>query len=311
MVLGTPATWLIAEVLVSILFIYCIVHASKQEHGILKILELCGFIFYSAIFENIGVYTQIYDYNLNRIMLIGKVPIEVLMVEGIIFYASLQLVNKLHIPSWGKPFAVGFLSSFQDMSLDPSAVFDLHKLDGVMSGQWNWTFRYDGTFFGIPFFNFSGWMYLMAYYVLAIQVGMWLYKKYKKEWIGYVYPFVGGLAAAILLVSPITQFLLFVNPFFPMYTRGAEMAILAVNYLVGLGILLRFMKVDQPFELKSPIFIIPLVLHLFDLAIAFALQLQIAYVPVVTVSLLHMAFLAFVYARGKALRNTAAVRAAA
>jgi uncharacterized membrane protein len=138
---------------------------------------------------------------------------------------------------------VGFLASFQDMSLDPSAVFDLHKFDGVMPGQWNWTFRYAGSFFGSPVFNFSGWMYLMVYYVIAIQVGMCLYKKYKKEWIGYLYPFWGGLIGVVLFVSPITQFLLFGMPFFPIYTRGAEIVLLIVNSLIGLFVLLRYQKI--------------------------------------------------------------------
>jgi uncharacterized membrane protein len=301
MIFGTPITWFIVEIIAAILFLVCIVHASRQAHGIHRILELLGFVFYAAIFENIGVFTQIYDYNLNRVMLIGKVPIEILLIEAVIFYASFQLVTKIHIPDWGKPFVVGFLSSFQDMSLDPAAVFDLHRLDGALSGQWNWTSRYDGAFFGIPFFNFSGWMYLMAYYTAAILVGRWLYARYKKEIIGYLCPFVGGLVGVVLLVSPLTQFLLFVMPFFPIYTRGAEIAILAANFAVGLGILLRYQKIDSPVDLKVdyPIFIIPLILHGFDIILVFALQLEAAYIPVVAVSLVHMGYLGFVYLKGR------------
>lgn len=311
MAFDTPITWLVAEILVSILFVVCIIHASKQEHGTIKVLELFGFIFYSAIFENIGVYFQAYDYNLHRIMLIGKVPIEVLMVEAVIFYATLQLARKLHIPGWGMPFVVGFLASFQDMSLDPAAVFDLHLLDGVMSGQWNWTFRYAGSFVGIPFYNFSGWMYLMAYYVLAIQVGWWLYMKYQKEWVGYLYPFVGGLLGVALLVSPITRFLLFVNPFFSMYTQGAELTILVINYLLGLGILLRYQKVNQSFDLKRdyPIFVVPLVLHLYDILLVFALNLQVAYLPVLLVSAIHLGYLLYLYLKGKKLAVVSPSRA--
>jgi hypothetical protein len=304
MIFGTPVTWFIVEIIAAVLFLVCIVHASRQEHGILRILELLGFVFYSAIFENIGVFTHIYDYNLNRVMLIGKVPIEILLIEAVIFYASFQLVAKLRIPNWAKPFAVGFLSSFQDMSLDPSAVFDLHLLDGILSGQWNWTPRYEGAFFGIPFFNFSGWMYLMAYYSAAVLVGRWLYAKYKKEAIGYLYPFVGGLLGVVLLVSPLTQFLLFGMPFFPIYTRGAEIALLAVNFAIGLGLLLRYQKLDSPFDLKAdyPIFVIPLILHVVDLVLAFALKLEAAYIPVVAVSLIHMGYLAFVYLKGRKVR---------
>ena len=305
MIFGTPVTWLLAEFLAIVLFVICMIHDSRQEHGTIKVLELIGFLFYSAIFENIGVYTQIYDYNLHRIMLIGKVPLEILMIEAVIFYAGLRLVDYLHIPNWGKPFVVGFLASLQDMTLDPSGVFDLHSLDGVMSGQWNWASHYDGTFFGIPYFNFSGWMYLMVYYVIAIQVGMWLYKKYKKEIIGYLYPFVGGLVGVILLVSPITQFLLFGSPFFPFYTKGAEIALLVFNYSLGLFILLRYSRIDRPFSFKRDglVFFIPMALHLYDIVIAFALKIEIAYIPVLLVSAIHIAYFFYVYIKGKRLGN--------
>jgi hypothetical protein len=143
----------------------------------------------------------------------------------------------------------------------------------------------------------------MAYYVIAIQVGMWLYKKYKKEWIGYLYPFVGGLAGVVLLVSPITQFLLFGSPFFAFYTRGAEMALLAFNYFLGLFILLRYQKIDHPFDFKRDgvVFIVPIVLHVYDIAITFALNIQIAYLPVLVVSAIHIGYFLYIYLNGKRL----------
>lgn len=307
MVLGTPLTWLIVEILAFVLFVMCVIHASKHEHGIIKVLELLGFIVYAGIYENIGVYMHIYDYNLHRIMLIGKVPLEILMLEAVIFYVAFQLAERLHIPRWGLPFVVGFLSSIQDMTVDPSAVFDRYLLDGTLSGQWNWTPRYEGAFFGIPFFNFSGWMWMMVYYAFAIQIGAWLYKKYKRDLIGYLYPFVGALLAVLLLVSPITTFFLFGAPFFPFYTRGAEIVLLVVNFTIGLFILLRTAKIDRPFDLKKDgiLFYIPLGLHLFDIVIAFALQIEIAYVPVIVVSLIHIAYLAYLFAKGKRARPLA------
>ena len=315
MIFGTPVTWLIAEIIALVLFILCIIDASRQEHGTIKVLILIGFIIYSAIFENVGVYGKIYDYDLHRIMLIGKVPLEILMTEAVIFWASLRLVEHLHIPAWAKPFAVGFLSSFQDMSLDPSAIFDRHLFAGVQSGQWNWAPHYSGTFFGIPFFNFSGWMFLMVYYVAAIELGMWLYKKYQREWIGTATPFLGILAALVFLVSPITTFFLYGMPFFPQYTRAAEIVLLVVNYAVGLGLLLKYMKIDGPFDLRrdAPIFWVPLILHLFDLVIAFALRLQTAYLPVTVVSVLHLGFLVYVILKGKraGLKSTGARTSAA
>jgi hypothetical protein len=302
MILGSPITWFIVELLAVVLFILCIIHASKQENALIKILEMFGFIVYSAIYENIGVFTRMYDYNPHRIMMIGKVPIEILLIEAVIFYAALRLSEYLHIPAWGKALVVGFLASVQDMTIDPSAAFDLHSFNGVMSGQWNWTPRYAGTFFGIPFFNFSGWMYMIAFYVIAIQVGMWLFKKYKKEMIGYLYPFLSAFVALGLLVS-IARFFLFGYPFFPLFTRGAEIALFVFNYFVGLFILLRTQKIDRPFDFKrnGSILVVPIALHVYDIVVAFALKIQIAYIPVVVVSLIHVAYLLYVVYRSKRL----------
>jgi uncharacterized membrane protein len=304
MVFGTPISWFIAEILSMILFILCIVHAARQEHGIIRILESFGFLIYSAIYENIGVYTTMYNYDLHRIMMIGKVPVEILLIEAVTLYACITLADKLHIPAWGKPFVVGFLTSIQDMTLDPASVYDRHLFNGVLSGQWNWQLHYSGTFFGIPFFNFSGWLYMMGYYVLVIELGKWWLKKSKKEIVGYIYPILSTIAALLLLVSPVTRFALFGMPFYAMYTRGAELVLLIVNYAVSLFILIRYLKIDQPFDFKRdfPVFVIPIALHGFDILVTLVLQLKEALIPVCLVSLVHIAFLIFVYLRGKRVK---------
>lgn len=301
MIFGTPVTWFVAELLSVVLFILCIVHASKREHGIVRILELFGFLIYSAIYENIGVYTGMYNYDLHRIMMIGKVPLEILLIECAVLYVCLTLADRLHIPAWGKPFVVGVLTSIQDMTLDPAAAFDRHLFNGSLSGQWNWQLHYAGTFFGIPFFNFSGWLYMMAYYVLIIELGEWWFRKAKNAAVGYIYPFLSTFAALLLLVSPITRFTLFAMPFFTMYTRIAELVLMIINFAVSLLFLVRFMKIDRAFDLlkDGPIFIVPFALHLYDVVVTLVLKIQAAYVPVIVVSLLHVGFLLFIYFKGK------------
>jgi uncharacterized membrane protein len=302
MLLGTPITWLIAEILVLSLFIVCIVHASRQEQGIIKILELFGFIIYAAIFENIGVSMKFYDYDLHRMMLIGKVPLEVLMIETVIFYVGLRLAEYLRIPGWGKPIVVGFLSSVQDMTVDPTAIQDVHLFNGVMSGQWNWAFRYAGSFFGIPFYNFTGWVYIMAMYAITIQVGMGLYKKYKQELVGYLYPFV-GIPAALGLQTIFMGFLMWGAPFFPWFNRTVELTMLSITYAIGLFVLVRYHKIEKPFDFKKdgPVFFVPIVLHAFDIIVALVLGLEQAYIPVFAVSAIHIGFLLYVYLKGKKL----------
>ena len=293
MIFGTPLTWFLAEILSVVLFVVCLIHASKQKDAVLRILELVAFLLYSGIFENIGVYAKIYDYDLHRIMLVGKVPAGILLFEAVIFYVGLRLTEFLDIPNWGKPFVVGFLASLQDMTMDPAAVFDLHSFNGVISGQWNWTPHYAGGFFNIPYFNFTGWMSMMVYYTAFILIGECLYKKNQQPFVGYIYPFAAALLSVILMVSPLNQLVLFGAPLVPLYTKNVELVLLVINFSIACLILLKCQKPTRAFNFwrDGIVIAIPFVLHLYDIMVAFALRIEVAYVPVVLVSAIHLLYL--------------------
>ncbi len=330
MIFGSPISWVITELLSLGVFFTVLVHASKQTNSGLKTLELFGFIIAAAIFENVGVnFGHNYSYDLRRFMMIGKVPLEILLLEASIWYAAFALVERLALPAWARPFAVGLFGSVQDMTVDPSAVFDRFALtdesqiatwnqvypgsmgDGGMSGQWNWTNPgYDGGFFGIPFYNFSGWMYLMFYFSAAILVGRWLYDRRKSLVIAYAYPFVAALVDVVCLASPVNVFMLFGIPIAPAGSKIAELIMLCLNYGVAIVILFVFRKRVQAMDLKADgiiLFGVPLFLHAYDIIYAFARGTSVAYVPVVLIGVLHALYLLLMYRAGK--RN--AVSAAA
>jgi hypothetical protein len=289
-----PMSWLLVEALSVVLFVACIAHALKQPEPSIRIFEIIAGIIYTGIFENaFGVAGKLYDYSLHRVLLVGKVPLEILFCEVSIFYVAIRLTEYLEMPRWARPFAVGFLASTQDVSLDPSAVFDRYLLNGIMSGQWNWTHKYDGGLFGIPFYNFSGWIYMMAYYAAATMLGEWLFKKYRRPALAY-YPFVAVVLSLIVLVSPVTRFLLFGWPFVPMFTKNAEMAMLACNYGVGLFVLLRYSARTRPFDGRDRIILwLPLILHAYDIGIAFARHIEAACASSLAITALHVAY--FIY----------------
>ena len=164
MVFGTPISWFINEVIAVVLFCIVTVHILKGKDPVHRLLELFFYMLTAGIFENIGVWQHIYDYSTCRIMMFGKVPIAILLVEGVILYATVELMEKVHVPGWVLPFGCGVLSSVQDMTLDPASVFDLHEIEGELEGQWNWTAHYEGGFVDIPFFNFSGWLTMMLFF---------------------------------------------------------------------------------------------------------------------------------------------------
>ncbi len=298
--LSTPLTWAIAEFLAFCLFIYCLTDAMKQKNNkmqIYRVFELIGFIVYAGLFENIGVLGNTYDYSLDRLIMVGVVPLSILMFEAVIFYSALRFVEILNFPKWSRPIIIGFLGVLQDLTIDPVAVFDLNLVNGVLEGRWNWTLHYNGTLFGIPFFNFTGWFILMFYYALLMQIGRNLLKKsgYKRK-ISIIYLILLPLLSFLLIISPLTQFILFLWPIFPLFlNRTAEIIMLSLVALISIitVIICRKRSVIIDYKKNLVIWVIPLILHAFDIILAFSLGIRIAYIPVLLFSSIHLGYLGF------------------
>ncbi|MHA1917052.1 MAG: carotenoid biosynthesis protein [Candidatus Ranarchaeia archaeon] len=296
--LFTPFTWAIAEVLAFVLFFYCLSDALKKSDGntrLFRVLELFGFVLYAGIFENIGVITNVYNYSLDRLVMVGVVPLSLLLFEAVIFYSALQFAEVLRFPRWVRPFVVAFLGVLQDLTIDPAAVFDTHLVNGLLEGRWNWTTHYDGMLFGIPFFNFTGWFLLMFYYTSLIQIGRNFHEKsgYKYNR-GMLYVLLSPLIGVLLIVSPITTFFLFLYPVFPMFiNRTAEIVTLSSVMLITIGILIKHRKARAVIDRKDypVIWTIPLILHGFDIILAFGLGITIAYIPVLLFASIHIGYL--------------------
>ncbi|MCK4529811.1 MAG: carotenoid biosynthesis protein [Candidatus Marinimicrobia bacterium] len=300
--LSTPATWAIAEILAFVLFFYCLADIVKKNEAktrIFRVFELFGFIVYAGIFENIGVLGNTYNYSLDRLVMVGTVPLSLLAIEAVIFYSALRFAEVMKFPKWTIPVVVGFLAVLQDLTIDPVAVFDTHLVAGVMEGRWNWTIHYEGRFFGIPFFNYTGWFFLMFYYTALIQLGRKLYERSgHKIGVGLTYVTLSPIAGVLLIISPITRFLLFLDPIFPKFlNRSAEIAMLAFVMITSIVILIKYRKRSAMINFKKDkvIWIIPLTLHTFDIILAFSLKITIAYIPVLLFAGIHLGYLAYYY----------------
>ncbi len=298
--LSTPITWAIAEIFAFILFFYCVADAIKRGNNktrIFRVFELFGFIVYAGLFENIGVLGNTYNYSLDRLVMVGVVPLSLLMIEAVIFYSALQFAEKLKFPKWAIPIVVGFLGVLNDLTIDPPAVFDLHLVNGIMEGRWNWTVHYDGLLFGIPFFNFSGWFMLMFYYTMLIQLGRKFHEKsgYKRNR-GIAYIILAPILGVLLIISPITRFILFLYPIFPLYlNRTAEIVMLSLIAVISIATLIKCRKRSLDVDRKdiSVIWVIPLILHAFDIVLAFSLGITIAFIPVLLFGGIHLGYLAY------------------
>jgi len=302
--LSTPGTWAIAEILAFILFFYCLADVIKRNEDktrIFRVFELFGFIVYAGIFENIGVLGNTYNYSLDRLVMVGTVPLSILMFEAVIFYSALRFAEVMKFPKWTIPVIVGFLAVLQDLTIDPVAVFDSHMVAGVMEGRWNWTSHYKGLLFGIPFFNYTGWFFLMFYYTSLIQLGRYFYKKSgHKIGAGLAYVALSPIAGVLLIISPITRFFLFLDPIFPKFlNRSAEISMLSFIMIISIVTLIKYQKRSALINFKDDkvIWVIPLILHAFDIILAFSLKITIAYIPVLLFAGIHLGYLTYYFLR--------------
>jgi uncharacterized membrane protein len=296
--LSTPFSWAIVEMISFILFVTCMIDAYRNNDDkirMYRVLELFGYVLYSGLFENVGVLIGVYDYSLDRLFMFGAVPLEILLLEATIFYVAMRLCEKRKLSKWATPFVVGVLCVLQDLTIDPVAVFDLHNVNGVLEGQWNWAIHYTQNLFGIPYYNFTGWFIMMFYYAGLLLIGRRYFEKSEfKHKQGITYVFLAPLCGIILICSPITNFILFLEPFVEIFNRTAEITMLSIVMGISIIIMLKEWKPKEKINWKdnSIIWWIPAFLHLLDIVYALILQIDIAYIPVFVFGGLHMLYIA-------------------
>jgi hypothetical protein len=111
-------------------------------------------------------------------------------------------------------------------------------------------------------------MLIMLYGSICLLVGRWWYRKSGyRPMVGYVYPFIAMFTALLLMISPISNLLLWLGPVFQ---KGApiEWIMLAFHLLIP-TLLLVFLwrgRTTGRFTIEDlPIFVVPTVLHLSDI----------------------------------------------
>ncbi len=304
-----PLPWLLADVLtllISLLVITCIIQKSK--HPVSLLLEGFGFVFlYASLFENFAVVNGWYVYGRSFLM-IGDVPLSVPLIEMDVFLVGLWLLQKMDIPDWCKPFILGLFGMLQDFSLDPVATRQIFTVQGVTSGRWTWLITPDvANIHMIPVYNFPGWMLIMMYGAIYVLIGRWWFRRsgYKPA-IGYVYPFIAFCLALITLVTPLSNFLLWLGPIF---TKGSQVEWFMLGFhLIFPGILLAVfwrgrMKSSLTLKGDFPIFAVTLLFHLFDILVAIASGFYEVLGLVLAASAVHLALLGLIYDRGSKIKS--------
>jgi hypothetical protein len=222
--------WVAQDVLVFLAAIVAIVYiVKKEERPIQTLLEMvCFCLLYAAVYENFATLMKWYGYGRSLIM-VFNVPLTVPIVEFLVIIMTLRLLATMKVPTWSKPFIVGLSGMLFDFSMDPLATMQVFATREGTIGRWSWfPGAGDVHIFTDPVYNYNGWILLCGYAAAFLLLGRYWHRRsgYNRV-VGYIYPIVSMIAALGILVTPLSNFLLWLGPFF---TKGsnAEWVMLAV-----------------------------------------------------------------------------------
>jgi hypothetical protein len=302
--------WVIQDLIIlvmAVIFIFFIIR--KEKHYIAVLLEFVCFIFLNAaVFENFATLMGWYGYG-RSILMLFNVPLTVPILEYLVVYSSLRILENMNIKTWCKPFVVGVFGMLVDLSLDPLAVRQVFNTQEGTIGRWTWYFNSGSVnIYKIPVYNFSGWMLLCGYAAAMILLGRWWFKKsgYKKI-VGYVYPVLAMLISLGILVTKYTSnFLLWLEP---IMTKGSisEYIMMGFYFVFTAVLLLIFwrgrMLYNISFKEELPIFLIFFVSHASN--ILFALignYWEILWLQFLA-AIIQSGLILFIYFRGKQFKT--------
>jgi len=95
----------------------------------------CFSVLNAAVFENFATLMGWYAYGRSLIM-IGNVPITIPIIEYLVIYVTLRMLRHMSIPTWCKPFIVGFSEMLFDFTLDPVAVRMVYSTAEIPFRNW-------------------------------------------------------------------------------------------------------------------------------------------------------------------------------
>jgi len=204
--------WVVPDIIVLLLGVITVGFIVKKEKRPLPVLlEMFCFVFlYAAIYENMATVMGWYGYGTSLVM-VFNVPLSVPLIEALFVYSGLRLALKMRIPNIARVALVGCFGTLADLTLDPLALSQQHG----RIGRWSWYIKPGAVnIFGAPVYNYTGWFILCGYAAAMILVGRHWYKRSGyKRWVGIAYPPLCLLGALVIMVSPLSPFILWLGPF--------------------------------------------------------------------------------------------------
>ena len=230
--------WIVQDVLILAAAVGVLVYImKKEEHPTQILLEMiCFCLLYAAVYENFATLMKWYGYGRSVIM-VFNVPLTVPIVEYLVVYSTLRMLQATRMPTWVKPFVVGASGMLFDFSMDPVATMQVFAGQEGPIGRWSWFIGpNDVHIFTDPVYNYTGWILLCGFAAVFLLLGrFWHRKSGHSSVVGYLYPVLAMLAALGVLVSPLSSFLLWLGPFF---SKGSATEWVMLAALTALTVIL-------------------------------------------------------------------------
>lgn len=244
-----------------LLFALCLLHAAKN--GIGKLSYLIGGLLFGLLLEYINVNADMgYVYGGFGVMF-GKAPLDIPLCVGvgwgIIIYTARLATDRLRLPLWTSVCLDALLALSIDASMDTVA-YRLH--------MWTWNWQGSGLnpltaeWFGIPYGNFSGWLYVVFYYSLFNRLlERWLGRNGKAIRIKHA-----GIPLLSVLLSQVGLWVTMVNIGGALRQHGVTDGVRLLCTLLILGTVVavnRRKKNSSKLFLPAVAWIVPLWFHLY------------------------------------------------
>jgi len=204
--------WLLQDALMLALGVWVFAYIARHEkHPVSIAIEVGAFaVLYAGTYENLATVIGWYQYGRSLLMYFN-VPLAVLLLEGLVYYAGLKLMDRMAVPGWLKPLGAGALAVIQDFAIDPVETHETYRTaQGVTA---HWTFHTPATpvsIAGEPVMNFTSWMFLVGAGAAWMMVGRWWHRRsgYNRT-VGILYPLLAVVAGLVTLGSPLSRLVLF------------------------------------------------------------------------------------------------------
>ena len=161
--------------------------------------ELFGACLFGFLLEWISVKFMDGYYYGHFYIEIDKTPLCIALAWAVIIYTSMSLTDLLRLPNKVKPFADALLAINIDLSLDAIAIrLGMWTWIGVPSNQ-----QWSTQWFGVPYINFYGWMFVVFSFSMVIRVFRDVVKKrnFKSISPSFLFPLLTIILGEIILYS--------------------------------------------------------------------------------------------------------------